>query len=395
MGTSVGVGHSVNRNPAAAGQQAVQKALEQAGVETADFVLVFATVGYDQQQLIASIRGATPGALLCGCSGEGIITRETCVETNFGVCVMVVASEELQFQGAFVKGIGGRADDAGEQLATSLKPLLAPDTRACFVFADGLAFNFDPFLASFERALGLKEPLPIFGGLAADNWALQSTYQYFNDEVFSGGMVSVLMSGEARIAWGVNHGCVPVGSKRTITRCAGNVIQEIDGVPALEALKEYLDADWMTQWNKSSLNLCLGFKTPERIRQGYEEYMIRYMPGKNDQEGEVIIQSEVAPGTELWIMRRDKELITSGLADISRHLKEEPQQQPKFVLHVECVGRGKVVFRESEKSALLANLQKELGSDVPWIGFYSYGEIGPIASYNCFHNYTAVVAAVY
>lgn len=395
MGTSVGVGHSVNRNPAAAGQQAVHKALEQAGLETADFVLVFATVGYDQQQLIASIRGATPGALLCGCSGEGIITRESCVETNFGVCVMVVASEEIQFQGTFVKGIGGRADDAGEQLATALKPLLAPDSRACFVFADGLSFNFDPFLASFEGALGLKEPLPIFGGLAADNWALQTTYQYFNDEVFSGGMVSVLMSGEARIAWGVNHGCVPVGSKRTITRCEGNVIQEIDGVPALEALKEYLDADWMTQWNKSSLNLCLGFKTPERIRQGYEEYMIRYMPGKNDQEGEVIIQSEVTPGTELWIMRRDKELITSGLADISRHLKEEPQKQPKFVLHVECVGRGKVVFRESEKSALLADLQKELGSEVPWIGFYSYGEIGPIASYNCFHNYTAVVAAVY
>lgn len=396
MATSVGVGHSTNRNPAAAGEEAARKALEQAGITAADFVLVFATVGYDQQQLIASIRKATPGALLCGCSGEGIITRETCVETNFGVCVMALASTEIRFGGAFVRDIEGKADQAGEKLAAALKPLLAADSQACFVLADGLVFNFDPFIASFERTLEREPPLPVFGGLAGDNWTLHTTYQYYNDEVFSGGMVAAVMSGDANIAWGVNHGCVPVGSKRTITRCAGNVIQEIDGVPALEALKEYLDPDWTTQWNKSSLNLCLGFKTPEHIRQGYEEYLIRYMPANNEEAGEVFIQSEVAPGTDLWIMRRDKDLITSGLAEISRHLKEEPQRrQPKFVLHFECVGRGKMVFRESEKSALLARLQKALGSEVPWIGFYTFGEIGPIACYNCFHNFSAVVAAIY
>lgn len=209
-------------------------------------------------------------------------------------------------------------------------------------------------------------------------------------------MVSFLMSGSAEIAWGINHGCVRVGSKRTITRCEGNIIREIDGVPALDALKEYLDADWMTQWNKSSLNLCLGFKTPEHIRQGYEDHVIRYMPGKNDQEGYVTIQSEVAEGTELWIMRRNKELISSGMAAISHQLKEKlAQRKPKFILHFECVGRGKVVFRESEKGELISAMQRELGSETPWIGFYSYGEIGPISSHNCFHNFTAVVAAVY
>ena len=396
MGTSVGVGHSINRNPAAAGKEAAHRALEQAGISAPDFILVFATVGYDQQQLIASIRDATAGAPLCGCSGEGIITRETFAETNFAVCVMAVASDEIRFEAACVKGIDRKADDAGDRLAKQLKPLLAPDTRACFLLADGLVFNFDPFLASFERALGREEPLPILGGLAADNWALQKTYQYFNDEVISEGIVSFIMSGSAEITWGINHGCVPVGTKRTITRCEGNIIREIDGIPALDALKEYLDADWMSQWNKSSLNLCLGFKTPEHIRQGYEEHVIRYMMGKNDEEGYVTIQSEVTEGTELWIVRRDKQLISSGMAAISRQLQDKlAERKPKFILQFECVGRGKVVFLESEKSALISSLQRELGSDVPWIGFYTYGEIGPISSYNCFHNFTAVVAAVY
>jgi len=30
---------------------------------------------------------------------------------------------------------------------------------------------------------------------------------------------------------------VPVGTRRTITRCEGNIIYEIDRIPALEALE--------------------------------------------------------------------------------------------------------------------------------------------------------------
>lgn len=396
MGTSVGVGHSVHRNPAVAGKEAAECALGRAGIAIADFIIVFATVGYDQPQLIAAVRGATSNAPLCGCSGEGIITDGIVAETNFGVCVMAIASDEIRFDTACVSELHLGADRAGEALADALRCAIAPDTKACFVLADGLAFNFDPFLATFEESLDREAPLPILGGLAADNWASQKTFQYLNDEILSEGMVSFAMSGGTQIAWGINHGCVPVGTKRTITRCKGNVILEIDGVPALEALKEYLDPDWMSQWKKSSLNLCLGFKAPDRIKDQYEEFVIRYMVSKDDADGSVTIQSEVEPGTELWIVRRDKELIQSGMQAIARQIKAQlGGEKPKFFLQFECVGRGKVVFLESEKEAMISALQRELGSGIPWIGFYTYGEIGPTGRYNSFHNFTTVLAAVY
>jgi small ligand-binding sensory domain FIST len=120
------------------------------------------------------------------------------------------------------------------------------------------------------------------------------------------------------------------------------------------------------------------------------------MVGKNDAEGSVTIQSDVTDGTELWIVRRDKELITSGLQAISRQIREKTgESKPKFVLQFECMGRGRVVFRDSEKIALIRSLQQEIGADIPWIGFYTYGEISPVVGYNCFHNFTAVIAAVY
>ncbi len=395
MGTSVGVGYSVHRNPEEAGKEAAVKALEQKGPGKADFVFVFATVGYDQQVLIRTIGETMSGAPLSGCSGEGIITQGMAAETNFGVCIMAISSDELRFENVRVTEIARGADLAGERLAAELKPLLATDSIACFLFVDGLVFDFDPFRERFEKSLGDRQLL-LFGGLAADNWAIRKTYQYHNDEVFSEGMSCVLMSGRGAIASGISHGCVPVGTKRTITRSKGNIIYDIDGLPALEVLKDYTEEDWKTQWNKLSLNLCLGFKTPEYMKEEYGEFVVRYMVGKNDREGYVTIQSDVRAGTEFWMVRRDKELIRDGLRAISRQIKEKRDRQtPKFVLQFECMGRGKVVFREQEKIELIRSLQEDIGKDIPWIGFYTYGEIGPVAHYNCIHNFTAVVAAVY
>jgi hypothetical protein len=396
MGTEVGVGCSFHRNPEEAGKEAAYNAMGQAGIDKPDFVFVFATVGYNQESLIGAIREATSGAPLSGCSGEGVITQDTVSESNFGVAVMSVKSDELRFSNAFATGIDQRSDIAGEHLAAEIKPLLTADTLACLLFADGLVFNFDTFRATFEKSIGRASPLPILGGLSADNWSTQKTYQYHNDRVFSEGISCVVMSGMGEVAYGVNHGCVPVGTKRTITKCAGNIIYEIDGVPALEAMKDYFEEDWQSQWNKTSINLCLGFKTPEDIRQNYEEYVIRYMMAKNDRDGSVAIQSDVREGTDLWIVRRDTELITSGLRDLNRHMKEKiGSGKPKFVLQFECAGRGKVILRERVKVELISSLQKDMGGDIPWIGFYGYGEIGPVADHNCFHNFTSVLAVVY
>jgi hypothetical protein len=396
MATSVGVGHSFLKNPADAGREAAHKAMEQGAISKPDFVFVFATVGYNQQTVIGAVREATSGAPLTGCSGEGIITQGLVAETNFGVCVMAIASDELRFANVCIKEITSGMGSAGAQLAEQLQPLLSHDSIACFLFVDGLVFDFDPFHEAFERTLKGDKPLPFFGGLAADNWATRQTYQYHNDEVLSKGLCCVLMSGKASVACGISHGCVPIGTKRTITRAKGNIIYEIDGVPVLEALKEYVEPGSESQWNKMTLNLCLGFKTPDYLKKEYGEFIVRYMMDKDDREGYVTIQSDVTEGTELWIVRRDKELIRDGLLQISRQIREKTgDAKPKFVMQFECMGRGKVVFREQEKIDLLRSLQHDLGTELPWIGFYTYGEIGPIAGYNCIHNFTAVVAVIY
>ncbi|MFH0975513.1 MAG: FIST N-terminal domain-containing protein [Spirochaetota bacterium] len=396
MSTKAGVGNSINRNPVEAGKEAVAQALENAGINKPDFLFVFATVGYNQEVLLKSIREASFGAPLSGCSGEGIITRGTAVESNFCVAVMAIKSTELRFDNYYVEDVKNEAGTAGETLAKKINKKLTADNLACFIFPDGLTFNFAPFLSMFEKSLQDKKPLLLFGGLAADNCESQQTFQYHNDLVLSEAVSCVLMSGIGNIAWGITHGCIPVGTRRTITKGSGNIIYEIDGMPAIDALSDYFEDGWKTQWNKISLNLCLGFKTPENIKSNYGEYVVRYMMSKDGENGSVKIQTDVVNGTEFWIVRRDKDLIKNGVRELSRQITEKiGDKKPKFVLHFDCVGRGKLVFREREKIKLIKTLQKDIGEDIPWIGFYTYGEIGPVADSNFSHNLTAVVAAIY
>ena len=56
--------------------------------------------------------------------------------------------------------------------------------------------------------------------------------------------------------------------------------------------------------------------------------------------------------------------------------------------------RGKSLFREQEKLQVLKRLRQSVGPEVPWAGFYTIGEIGPVEKHNLRHLYTSVVLAL-
>jgi len=82
--------------------------LDQAGTDKCDFVFMFATVGFNQEELLKGVRSITGDTPLSGCSGEGIITQAgpegEVVFTSSGtrkgtniVGVMIFSSNEIRF----------------------------------------------------------------------------------------------------------------------------------------------------------------------------------------------------------------------------------------------------------------------------------------------------------
>jgi len=52
------------------------------------------------------------------------------------------------------------------------------------------------------------------------------------------------------------------------------------------------------------------------------------------------------------------------------------------------------MFREQEKLELLNRFRQSVGPEVPWAGFYAFGEIGPVEEHNDRNLYTAVALAL-
>jgi hypothetical protein len=387
---------SHHRNPKVAGQEAAKKAIEAAGVEKPDFVFTFATVGYDQVALVKAIREATDGAPLCGCSGEGIIAGGEADESNFAMGVMVINSDQLRFSHGIATGLGEDSAQAGRAVAQTIQSQVSSDTRALFLFPDGVTVNFDRLLAGLEGGLNLDRPLPLVGGTAGDNWAFERTYQYCNNHVISDGVAWALLSGETQIAWAVSHGCVPVGVEYQVTRSQGNVIYEIDDKPVLEILKDYVTDEEIEDWAKIVMTFSFGLKAPGYM-QDYDEYIIRGMVGgKDDATGSVTIPTEMPEGTSIWLTRRDYEKLTKGVERAAEAIKAQLGEEPaRLVLQFDCAGRGKAILREQQRLQLLKMLRQEIGLDVPWLGFYTYGEIAPVGEHNHFHNYTVVLTVIY
>jgi hypothetical protein len=375
-----GVGTSHHHNPSVAGREAAVQALRNASITKPDFVFAFASIGYDQHSLVRAVRETTGGAPLTGCSAEGTINGDEADESGFSVVVTAISSDELRWTNGLAKGLNADPHAVGKRVAQDLLPNLSADTIGLFVFPDGLTDDLSHFIAGLEGSLLSERFLPLWGGGAANNFNLEApTYQ-----------------GEAHASWALSHTLIPIGGERKVTRSQGNVIYEIDGKPAVEVLKEYLPEDVLTEdrdWMRYAISLALCFKAPSYMKD--EEYVVRGVPAVRMADGSITVQTEVPEGTSVWFSSRDKEKMSTGLDRMARQIREQlKDDQPKLVFQFECATRGKMMLREQEKLRFLRQLRQSVDSDVPWVGYYTIGEIGPVEEHNGRHLYTSVVLAL-
>jgi hypothetical protein len=439
MGTQIGVGVSHHRNPAMAGKEAVAQAMQQAGLtldlaaDRPDFVMLFATVGYRQSVLLQSVRAATHQAPLIGCSGAGVIAQGIADESNFAVTVLLIKSDEMRFTYGIETGIKASSAKVGEAVGEAISRPVASsfqnnqdapnsqnaenaqnetpaEAKALFLFLEGVSPNFDEFMEGLRSRTNLEKTIPAIGGFSGDDVAIRETFQYCDDHITTDGAVWALLSGAVKVASVMSHGCVPIGEKHTVTKSDRNAVFEIDHKPALEVLQSYLTQAEIDDWSIAPVMLGWAFESAHSLaaeavaaerEDKLDATMIRAMAARNEQAGAVYMMSDIVEGSDFRIARRDREKICDKadkmadalLAQLNSELGEPVA--PKLIFHVECVGRGKLIFREPEKLSLINHLQAKIGPKIPWIGFYAFAEIGPVLEQNCVHNFTSILTALY
>jgi hypothetical protein len=392
MSTMIGVGFSDKKDPFLAATEAANMALYQIHHRPITLALLFSTIHFAEQRLLDGIHYALGDIKLLGCSGSSIIGQKTL--THYGVGLMLISMDKIAFGeavGEQIKIRGARV--AGEDFARqALKNLNTPQRDLALVFCDGTIENGSDLLRGMKDALGLS--FPIFGAAAADNFCFRKTYQYFGKRLLSDSVVGLVFSGDNIFGMGLRHGWKPLGRPHTITAVKGNVIQTIDGKPAVAIYEEYFGKsrrDIEKTLIEISIYFPLGLYVP-----GESEYLLRNVL-RIDQDGGLICQGDAAAGSDVRLMMGTKEGALDAATQAAQEAKDSLEGRPvKGALVFESISRHKLLGRLTEKE--LSRIKQVLG-DCPILGIGSYGEQAPLKSLEhygeaYFHNETVAILAI-
>lgn len=393
MSTRAQVGLSTQDDATIAGREAALAALRGLGGRAADFALMFATAGYDQPALLAAVEASLPGAVVIGCSGEGVIAGNESVEVFSAVAVMAVASDRLRFVPFLAEDYGQDSRGAGTRLGQTV--LAAGEAVKCVcVMPDGLLGNCTEFLGALHAVVGSR--VPVVGGTAGDAMTFERTYQYAESRVVSGGAVGFLIVGDADVEVAASHGCSPLGEERRVTSAEGGWVREIDGQPAWSLFREYLDNP--TDLDAEGIvHLCIGRALEGEAAASFDPLVILTPLQLDKPTGALLFPGGgLAEGDTIQLSRRDADKIRTSAQECATRLLETHQgRRPDLVLQFDCAGRGRIMFGACAAQEIVVPLRDVLGTSTPWIGFHTYGELAPLNGRTYYHNYTVALCAVY
>ncbi|MFN4091076.1 MAG: FIST C-terminal domain-containing protein, partial [Alphaproteobacteria bacterium] len=183
------------------------------------------------------------------------------------------------------------------------------------------------------------------------------------------GLSGVLFADDLPVAVALSQGCAPIGPARTVTRAERNVVHTLDGMPALEALKDDLGVTDLAELKRSIGAVHVALPVPGHVAG---DYMVRNLMGADVETGVVAIGAAVDPGARLAFCRRDADSAERDLRRMLAELRRRLDGPPKGGIYVSCLARGPNMFGAPSRE--LAILAEELG-DFPVAGFFANGEI--------------------
>lgn len=347
-----------------------------------DLVLYFG----DRPRLVAHppytmLGGRFPRARFVGCSTGGHFLSGVPAHQEMVAVAIRFAATRFRIASVAVEGAeGSRA--AGEELGWQLR---GDDLSGVLLFSDGLNVNGSGLIAGLSSVIGAG--VPVVGGLAGDGPHFGTTVVGVDAVLDAKRVAAIGLYGAAiRFGHGSDSGFTTFGPRRRITRSAGNVLYELDGKPALELYKRYLGEE-AEALPGSALHFPLLVWDPAEPAAS----VVRTVLSIDGEAQSMTFAGDVPQGYAAQLMRSTLERLACGAGNAAKTACGS-NDGAELALLVSCVGRRLVMGQRYE--AELDAVQQEFGGRVPFIGFYSYGEISPRCRLGAplLHNETMTIA---
>ncbi len=349
---------------------------------------------------------------LLSVSASGVVGGAMQVREAPGISVLTGRLPGASLHPFIVQDLPKPPDDADAMWAREhVAPVVGldrSDARAVLLVTDAYSVPLVRLLPSLAAARG-SASVPILGGVASAGKAPGQNVLSLNGGMMNVGGVGVTISGDVAVDCGVSQGCLGFGPTMVVTKCRGNVLLELGGRRAIEAVREAVLELGAEQRARVGRGLFVGRVINEyKERFGRDDFLIRGIRGFDEEAGAVLTDDFFRVGQTIRLHYRDP---STAEADLGMVLdRERLGSTPAAALMITAQGRdagpaglpghdaGPLarVFATPTHGSDAAKGGRAFGSDrdaaIPIAGFEAAGEIGPVGDGVFLHTQSAVLA---
>ncbi len=396
-----------------AGSEAARKAFDSLDRGPATFAFVVASHDYPLEETIGGVSALLSDTPLLGFSAGAVLSGEG--SSQRAVAVALMSSSDVQVRADWwhcpENGHTDTIHQSVQTLLQGLRPEEAPGTL--LVVYDGLAVYADKTIEAIQEALkrgdeGEKSPVILTGCLSGGDLRSGRTFQVGGRQSGSGGMAGAFLSGKISAGVGAGSGWHPAGPyfKATRVSSAGGVVslRGLDGQAPAEIYTKTLGRS-ADEWCRPPLNELvrlypLGYEVP--LHGAHEKTARVRSPLCVESDGSLRMNASIRERSTLHLLAGSVAACLQAAEDAARqaldHLAQsnlaqtdlaqtelgqyglaQRQAQVKPALALLLVDAAWQMQMEACPGEEIKAVQNVLGKDIPLIGGYTFGQIGPLA----------------
>lgn len=350
----------------------------------AQLCLLFGTreIIEEQGEFIKELMTICPRAEIVSCSSAGNIIDEELLDD-------VIIASCIEFENTTVEThLLDFDEEMGLKLGMELGSKVSKDELAYLLVLGTANLNAANFLEGINQVIDGKAP--ITGGLAGDNFNFKKTLVGLNENIGEDRVVAVSFHGtRLHINHGSRGGWDTFGPRRTVTKCEGNILFEVDNKPVLDLYKTYL-GEKAKELPSAALHFPFAIIDPVSGEQ-----IVRGVQNISQKDNSLILYGNVNEGDTVQLMRANFDRVIDGAASAAKQSNEGIEEEPELSILISCVARRLVLDQLVEEE--LSEARSALGASTKICGFYSYSELTPVIKGKpCqLHNQTMTITSFY
>jgi len=330
------------------------------------------------------LKGLYPNANIVTCSTSGQISNNNLVQNN--LVATAIAFEKTKIRTTEIDIL---LNPDIKLLGKKIKEdLLSDDLKSILVISEGSLINGTELIN--ELILQTREAVPIFGGLAGDEYNFEKTIVGLNSDASPGKIVAIGFYGDnIHFGFASEGGWSDFGPEREVTHSEKNILYKIGDRFALDLYKEYL-GKYAEELPGSSLYFPLSMK-----ENATSEPVVRTILSIDEEKKSMTFAGDIPIGSKIRLMKGNFDKLIDASYNAASLIHKNQSNKPELALLVSCVGRKIVLGDRIEEE--IEVVREVFGDNMLICGFYSYGEISPtLNKVACeLHNQTMTITTIY